>query len=131
MCNVRVACKRNDPPKPLVWKATADLILEKSAVVRRIKRGGTPGTRLWGVCPPFLSLKPKEHTEIVDSLGAAFAFVDGTYRVARIGWPDGGFDWDYRLTKESKKLWRQDLIDGSNFHFRLGLDVAGLRMTAS
>jgi N-acetylglucosaminyldiphosphoundecaprenol N-acetyl-beta-D-mannosaminyltransferase len=60
-------------------------------------------------------------------VGAAFAFVAGTVPRCPKWIGRMGFEWAYRFTKEPRKLWRRDLIDGSDFLFRLGLDAAGLR----
>ncbi len=68
---------------------------------------------------------------IAIGVGAAFSFVAGTVPRCPQWMGRMGLEWAYRVAQEPKKLWRRDLIDGSSFLFRLGLDATGLRRTGS
>lgn len=57
-------------------------------------------------------------------VGAAFAFVAGTVPRCSDTFGRMGLEWVYRLAREPKKLWRRDLVEGSEFLFRVGLDAA-------
>jgi len=70
---------------------------------------------------------PKLNVPVAIGVGAAFAFVAGTVPRCPAWIGSMGFEWAYRLMKEPKKLWRRDLIDGPQFLFHLGLELAGLK----
>jgi N-acetylglucosaminyldiphosphoundecaprenol N-acetyl-beta-D-mannosaminyltransferase len=60
-------------------------------------------------------------------VGAAFAFVAGTVPRCPEWAGRMGFEWAYRTMREPQKLRHRVFFDGSEFLFRVGCDIAGLR----
>jgi N-acetylglucosaminyldiphosphoundecaprenol N-acetyl-beta-D-mannosaminyltransferase len=60
---------------------------------------------------------------VVIGVGAAFAFVAGTVPRCPNWIGSLGFEWLYRFLKETKKLWRRDILDGPRFLFHVGLEI--------
>jgi N-acetylglucosaminyldiphosphoundecaprenol N-acetyl-beta-D-mannosaminyltransferase len=60
-------------------------------------------------------------------VGAAFGFIAGTVQRCPEWMGSMGLEWVHRFAKEPKKLWKRDLIDGPQFVFHLGMELAGLR----
>ena len=71
---------------------------------------------------------PRLNVPVAIGVGAAFAFIAGTVPRCPPWIGRMGFEWAYRLAKEPKKLWRRDLIEGPQFLFYLGLELAGMSM---
>lgn len=88
---------------------------------------------LWvGLGMPKQDIWIHEHLErlnvpVAIGVGAAFSFLAGTVPRCPEWIGRNGFEWVYRFLKEPKKLWRRDLIDGPQFIFHLGLDLAKRR----
>jgi N-acetylglucosaminyldiphosphoundecaprenol N-acetyl-beta-D-mannosaminyltransferase len=60
-------------------------------------------------------------------VGAAFAFAAGTVQRCPDWIGSMGMEWVFRLTREPRKLWRRDLLDGPRFLFNVGLELARIR----
>jgi N-acetylglucosaminyldiphosphoundecaprenol N-acetyl-beta-D-mannosaminyltransferase len=60
-------------------------------------------------------------------VGAAFAFIAGTVERCPEWIGRMGMEWAYRLTREPRKLWRRDLLDGPRFLFHVGLELTGFQ----
>jgi N-acetylglucosaminyldiphosphoundecaprenol N-acetyl-beta-D-mannosaminyltransferase len=67
------------------------------------------------------------HAPVLVGVGAAFDFHTGLKRQAP-GWMrEGGLEWLYRLLQEPRRLWRRYLVYGSEFVWRVTLELIGLR----
>lgn len=60
-------------------------------------------------------------------VGAAFAFIAGTVERCPEWIGRMGMEWAYRFTREPRKLWRRDLLDGPRFLFHVGLELTGFQ----
>jgi len=58
-------------------------------------------------------------------VGAAFGFLSGQVKHAPNWLGNLGLEWLWRLTREPKKLWKRDLIDGPRFVWHVLWEFAG------
>jgi N-acetylglucosaminyldiphosphoundecaprenol N-acetyl-beta-D-mannosaminyltransferase len=64
---------------------------------------------------------------VLYGVGAAFDFHAGKLNRAPVWMRETGFEWFYRLLKEPTRLWRRYLVNGSEFVWNVGLELAGLK----
>jgi N-acetylglucosaminyldiphosphoundecaprenol N-acetyl-beta-D-mannosaminyltransferase len=86
---------------------------------------GAPRQDVW-----ISERQAKLKVPVAAGVGAAFAFLAGTVPRCPEWLGRMGFEWAYRLAKEPRKLWRRDLVDGPDFLFRIGIELARLRRRA-
>jgi N-acetylglucosaminyldiphosphoundecaprenol N-acetyl-beta-D-mannosaminyltransferase len=58
-------------------------------------------------------------------VGAAFGFLSGQVKHAPNWLGNLGLEWLWRLTREPKKLWKRDLVDGPRFVWHVLWEFAG------
>lgn len=64
---------------------------------------------------------------VVVGVGAAFDFNTGRSQQAPVWMREHGLEWFFRLLQEPRRLWKRYLIDGSEFTFRVILELLSLR----
>ena len=104
---------------------------EDECIIRKINDSGADV--LWvGLGLPkqerwIFERRERLRVPVAVGVGAAFGFL--SQRVKRC--PDWlgaiGFEWAYRFLMEPKRLWRRDLLDGSQFLVHLALELSGVR----
>jgi N-acetylglucosaminyldiphosphoundecaprenol N-acetyl-beta-D-mannosaminyltransferase len=64
---------------------------------------------------------------VLVGVGAAFDLLIGRVRQAPPWMQENGVEWLFRLLQEPERLWRRYLIYGSEFAWKAGLEVLGLK----
>ena len=68
---------------------------------------------------------------IAVGVGAAFSFISGDVKRVPEWIGRFGLEWLWRLSREPKKLWKRDFVDGPMFLFNVFLELTGLRKYGS
>jgi N-acetylglucosaminyldiphosphoundecaprenol N-acetyl-beta-D-mannosaminyltransferase len=71
--------------------------------------------------------RPKLRVPVVIGVGAAFDINSGRNRQAPRWMREHGLEWFFRLLQEPKRLWRRYLIYGSEFVWKVALELLLLR----
>jgi exopolysaccharide biosynthesis WecB/TagA/CpsF family protein len=81
---------------------------------------GTPKQEIW-----MLEHRDKLRAPVVVSVGAAFDIHSGAKSQAPAWMREHGLEWLFRLAQEPTRLWRRYLVYGSEFVFRVCLELIG------
>jgi N-acetylglucosaminyldiphosphoundecaprenol N-acetyl-beta-D-mannosaminyltransferase len=87
---------------------------------------GTPKQDCW-----IAARRDRLRVPVAAGVGAAFQFLAGSVSRCPEWIGRAGLEWAYRLTREPKKLWRRDLIDGPRFLIAVSAEIAADKLGLS
>jgi len=70
--------------------------------------------------------KGRLNVSVAVGVGAGFRFISGQLSRAPSWMGEHGLEWLWRLIQQPKRCWRRCLVDGPQFLWHVGLEMAGL-----
>lgn len=112
------------PFRPLTVEETAGVVAAINAARPDVLWVGlgTPKQEIW-----MNDHRGRLDVPVIVTVGAAFDINAGLKEQAPVWMRDNGFEWLFRLVQEPTRLWRRYILYGSEFLFRLSLDLIRFR----
>jgi N-acetylglucosaminyldiphosphoundecaprenol N-acetyl-beta-D-mannosaminyltransferase len=82
----------------------------------------TPKQEMW-----MAEYRERAGIPVLVGVGAAFDFFTGRTRQAPAWMREHGLEWLFRLASEPKRLWRRYIIYGSQFAWKIALQLTGIK----
>ncbi|MBZ5515067.1 MAG: WecB/TagA/CpsF family glycosyltransferase, partial [Acidobacteriia bacterium] len=121
---IQIAGGYSPPFRPLTPEEVKDSAARIEAAAPDILWVGlsTPKQERW-----MAEFRAHLNVPVLVGVGAAFDFLSGRVNQAPRHLRDHGFEWLYRLVAEPRRLWRRYLVYGSEFVWKVMLELLGVR----
>ena len=121
---IRMVGTHSPPFRPLSDKEDEEILAEINSAKPDVLWVGlsTPKQERW-----MYEHRLQLHVPVVVGVGAAFDINTGRVRQAPSWMRERGLEWLFRLVQEPRRLWRRYLVYGSEFAWRVTLELSGWR----